>query len=101
MGDAPPGGVIVHCHGGRDRTGALIALALSVAGVSDEVIAEDYARTADAEALAMINTMRHVREAESYLLTIGVTPQQIAATRIRLGASGGDVAVAERGPGGG
>jgi protein-tyrosine phosphatase len=85
LADAPPGGVVVHCHGGRDRTGALVALALSVAGVADETIAEDYARTAGADAEAMRNTMRHVRTAyrttEDYLRAIGVTQPQITATR--------------------
>ncbi|WP_240972405.1 tyrosine-protein phosphatase [Nonomuraea composti] len=43
---APPGGVLVHCHAGRDRTGLVVALALTLAGVPDEEIARDYARTA-------------------------------------------------------
>jgi protein tyrosine/serine phosphatase len=37
------GGVLVHCQGGRDRTGIVVALLLSVAGVPRDVIAEDYA----------------------------------------------------------
>lgn len=40
---APPGGVLVHCAAGRDRTGVVVALALSVAGVDRSDIAEDYA----------------------------------------------------------
>lgn len=40
---APPGGVIVHCAAGRDRTGLVSALLLSACGVPAEDIAEDYA----------------------------------------------------------
>jgi protein-tyrosine phosphatase len=37
------GGVVIHCHGGKDRTGIVVALLLSLAGVPPETIAEDYA----------------------------------------------------------
>ncbi len=40
---APPGGVVVHCFAGKDRTGVVSALLLAVAGVPRDVIAEDYA----------------------------------------------------------
>jgi protein-tyrosine phosphatase len=40
---APEGGVVVHCVGGKDRTGLLTAFLLHVAGVDDEQIAADYA----------------------------------------------------------
>ena len=40
---APEGGVVVHCVGGKDRTGLLTALLLHVVGVSDQEIAADYA----------------------------------------------------------
>ena len=43
VADAPPGGVLVHCQGGKDRTGIVVALLLSLAGVSDSEIAHDYA----------------------------------------------------------
>ncbi len=45
VADAPPGAVVVHCAGGKDRTGIITAFALSVAGVADDVIAADYALT--------------------------------------------------------
>jgi protein-tyrosine phosphatase len=45
IADAPPGGVLVHCHAGKDRTGVVVALTLSAVGVSDEDIADDYALT--------------------------------------------------------
>ena len=42
--DARP--AIYHCAGGKDRTGVISALLLGIAGVPDEVIAEDYALSA-------------------------------------------------------
>jgi protein tyrosine/serine phosphatase len=45
IADAPPGGVLVHCHAGKDRTGMVIAVALAAVGVGDSDIAEDYALT--------------------------------------------------------
>jgi protein-tyrosine phosphatase len=43
VAQAPEGGVVVHCMGGKDRTGLVAAFLLSLAGVSDEVVATDYA----------------------------------------------------------
>jgi protein tyrosine/serine phosphatase len=40
---SPAGGVLVHCTGGKDRTGLVSALLLRLAGVAAEDIAEDYA----------------------------------------------------------
>jgi protein-tyrosine phosphatase len=40
---APEGGVVVHCVGGKDRTGLLTALLLHLAGVDAEQIGADYA----------------------------------------------------------
>jgi protein-tyrosine phosphatase len=40
--------VIVHCMAGKDRTGTVCALTLSLLGVSDEDIAADYALTTSA-----------------------------------------------------
>ncbi len=40
--DAPPGGVVLHCSAGRDRTGLVTALLLDLAGVAPEEIAADY-----------------------------------------------------------
>lgn len=39
-------GVVIHCFAGKDRTGIISALVLSVADVPDEVIASDYAESA-------------------------------------------------------
>jgi protein-tyrosine phosphatase len=40
---APEGGIVIHCVGGKDRTGLLAAFLLHLAGVSDDEIAADYA----------------------------------------------------------
>ncbi len=42
---AQTGGILIHCHAGKDRTGIISALILSVAGVPEEVIAADYAES--------------------------------------------------------
>jgi hypothetical protein len=39
---APPGGVVFHCQGGRDRAGQISMLVLALAGVDSEAIAADY-----------------------------------------------------------
>ena len=44
--EAPDGGVVVHCHAGKDRTGLIVALLLTVAGVSEVIITTDYAESA-------------------------------------------------------
>ncbi|GAA2802012.1 hypothetical protein GCM10020219_086690 [Nonomuraea dietziae] len=41
------GAAIVHCAAGKDRTGVLCALALSVAGATREAIVEDYVATGE------------------------------------------------------
>jgi len=43
VANAPEGGVVIHCAGGKDRTGLVTALLLHLAGVRTEEIALDYA----------------------------------------------------------
>jgi protein-tyrosine phosphatase len=43
LADADTYPAVFHCAAGKDRTGILAALVLSLVGVADEVIAEDYA----------------------------------------------------------
>ncbi len=40
---ARPGGVLVHCHAGKDRTGLIIAVLLGSLGASKETVLKDYA----------------------------------------------------------
>ncbi len=44
MADNAPA-TVFHCYAGKDRTGVIAGLLLNLAGVPDEVIAEDYAHT--------------------------------------------------------
>jgi len=46
VGEAAPGGVLVHCRAGKDRTGLVVALLLRLAGVGVEEIGDDYALSA-------------------------------------------------------
>lgn len=106
MTQAPPGGVLVHCHSGKDRTGLVVALALAVAGVDDELIAADYAASAtrlgrppadtslshrlfaEVTAETMRRTLSWLREeyggAEPYLLEGGLTATHLTRLRARL-----------------
>lgn len=45
VADAPSAPVLVHCHAGKDRTGVVVALALRLAGVGSDDIADDYAQS--------------------------------------------------------
>jgi len=45
IADAPAGAVLFHCTAGKDRTGIVAALLLSLAGVAQDVILEDFALT--------------------------------------------------------
>lgn len=38
-------GILVHCSGGKDRAGCVVAVVLSVVGVPEDVVAEEYALT--------------------------------------------------------
>lgn len=70
IADAPPGGVVVHCAVGKDRTGMIVALVLSALGVPEKEIAEDYALSAEClreefdEVIATLDGQERVRVAE-------------------------------------
>lgn len=57
-----PGPVVVHCAAGKDRTGMVVALALSAVGVRREAIVADYALTG--ERIGPI--MDRLRSSETY-----------------------------------
>jgi len=105
--------VIVHCMAGKDRTGTVCALTLSLLGVSDEDIAADYALTTsamrpltsylmekhpeaivgnehmfDSPAGAMLMFLDDLRalhgSVEGYVKEIGLTDDEIAALRAHL-----------------
>jgi len=98
---ARPGGVLVHCQGGRDRTGLICALALTVAGVEPNAIAEDYAlsfegaarQPTDAKILAALGGATPARALLDVIATTdltaalargGFTEDDAAALRARL-----------------
>ncbi|ARO14888.1 protein tyrosine/serine phosphatase-like protein [Ketogulonicigenium robustum] len=51
IANAPEGVVVFHCTAGKDRTGMIAALLLSLADVTDENIIADYVRTSTDGAL--------------------------------------------------
>jgi protein-tyrosine phosphatase len=88
IAEAPPGGVVVHCHAGRDRTGVVVALALHIAGVPVEAIAADYALSDNSPPAMIVNTLTHLGTryggVADYLVGSGVTRAHLAAVRARL-----------------
>ena len=47
LADPDSGTTLVHCAAGKDRTGVVVALALSLAGVTREAVVADYLRSAE------------------------------------------------------
>lgn len=45
LANEPEKPLIVHCTAGKDRTGVICALVLSLCGVEDEIVAHEYALT--------------------------------------------------------
>ena len=85
---APDGGIVIHCHAGRDRTGLVIALLLGVVGLPAATISADYARSFSAVSETMDATLAHIESAYGgivpYLRAIGITDDEIARIRHRL-----------------
>jgi len=94
VGAAVDGGVAIHCQAGRDRTGLVVAMILSLANVDEETIVTDYAlsdRCLDEDLApheAMRETLRYLRETfggvEGYLRRHGATEESLMAIRTRL-----------------
>ncbi|HEX9923776.1 MAG TPA: tyrosine-protein phosphatase [Anaerolineae bacterium] len=45
IANAQTGGVVIHCHAGKDRTGMVAGLLLSLVGVPADIVAADYAES--------------------------------------------------------
>ena len=96
---APPGAVVVHCVGGKDRTGLVAALLLRLCGVSLEDVDADYALTeqrlrprlgeiATAPAGAIATVLERLEQrhgsVEAYLLASDLSPEAVEALHARL-----------------
>jgi protein tyrosine/serine phosphatase len=106
IADAQAGPLVVHCIAGKDRTGMVCALTLSLLGVTDEIVADDYALSEEpaqayhirngadpyptliAPAATMLGFLTGLRAAhgsiEAYVRSLGVTEDDIAAMRAHL-----------------
>ena len=114
IADADLSPLVFHCIAGKDRTGVVAALSLSLLGVSDADIAEDYHLSERAEAAnwewyrsrdsnlavrrwqhitisppqAMLDFLAELRRAhgsvEAYAASIGVTPTHVEELRAHL-----------------
>ena len=107
------GAVLFHCAGGKDRTGLIAALLLRLAGAEIDDVASDYALSGPnlhrrpnpwVEAAptederrqrlfmgqtppeAMARTLRELGDVAAYLRSAGVTDEQVARLKERLGA---------------
>jgi hypothetical protein len=86
------GGVLFHCAAGRDRTGLVTALLLSVAGVEPEAVAADFALSADGarELFALLGMPDQGPAVAAALAAHGTTgPQVMLETLDGLGGPAG------------
>ncbi len=65
-----PGAALVNCAAGKDRTGVVIALALTTAGVTREAVVADYAASAE----RMEAILDRLRASKTYASDIDSTP---------------------------
>ena len=98
VADAPPGGVLVHCGIGRDRTGLVALLLLALVGVAPGDIAEDYDLSSlrlgtgaaaelvrrDTTARAVVMATLAAVDVEAVLRAAGLTDRRLGAVRDRL-----------------
>jgi protein-tyrosine phosphatase len=95
---AGSGGVLVHCLGGKDRTGVLAALLLRLAGVPIASVADDYHRSEqrlgipDSAPVGVIDRVIESLEirhgsVEDFFLDAGATVTDVAQARERLRAN--------------
>jgi protein-tyrosine phosphatase len=95
IANARPGGVLIHCAAGKDRTGLLAALLLRLAGVPISTVADDYEHserrlgTADSAPAGVIDKVIETVETEhgsveAFFLDAGATPVDVERVRQRL-----------------
>lgn len=74
IADAPDGAVVVHCVAGKDRTGMVVAMALTLAGVAPELIAADYELTEARLAEESAGVLERIADPEVRALTAALQP---------------------------
>jgi protein tyrosine/serine phosphatase len=93
-GGALPG--LIHCSAGKDRTGLVVALVLDVIGVPDEIIAADYAMSADnidADSAQVISRIQAISGGQQLDLgLLGSPPELILAALARVRDQAGSAA---------
>jgi protein-tyrosine phosphatase len=84
IAQAPPGGVLVHCGAGRDRTGIVTMLVLSLVGVPAEVIAADHDLCAERLRPLSVALGRHDEQPaiERILAEAGTTVAELIVTAL-------------------
>ena len=68
---------VIHCRVGKDRTGVLVALVLSLIGVGADLVSADYAKTA----LAMPKIRIQLAGSSFYAKNLGNLPDEIYSAR--------------------
>ena len=92
---AAPGGVLIHCKRGVDRTGIIALLLLAAVGVGPEAIIADYELSVDPErerilaqeqtsTRAVLQAVLDWLDIEAYLRQAGLSPLDLDALRTRL-----------------
>ncbi len=96
IAEAPDGGVVVHCLGGKDRTGLVCALLLRNAGVSEDDVVADYALSEGnlAESHAQWVALAPTEEERNWRGKLGYSPAPVMRHVLeeldrRYGAVGG------------
>jgi protein-tyrosine phosphatase len=95
IANAPEGGVLIHCAGGRDRTGLITAFLLSIAGVPLASIAEDYALSTEClrsrEEHYLQNGPGTIEECQLFLEQMRTDPEVITETFTRIEKEHGSI----------
>ncbi len=95
IAQAGPGGVLIHCARGNDRTGIIALLLLALTGVATSEIIADYQLSPDSErdgilhkmstsTPAVLSDLLNGLEVENYLLNGGVSQAELLNLRNRL-----------------
>jgi len=59
--DTDAGAALIHCSFGKDRTGVLCAIILSLAGVDDDIVAQEYALTTEGIREKVVSIIAEIR----------------------------------------